>query len=80
MIAVVAAVATYFLTRPPKFDAFRKIDKSEGESYLFGGPVNIIGEGGPIPIGYGRAIVGSQVISSAYKIQDYQTYRSDSIN
>jgi predicted phage tail protein len=77
VIAIVASVATFFLTRPPKFDNFRNINKAGGESYLFGGPTNVVGDGGPIPIGYGRAMVGSQVISSAYKIQDYQTYRSD---
>ena len=35
-------------------------------SYLFSGPVNVINEGGPVPIGYGRLIVGSQVIMSTY--------------
>ena len=77
VIAIVAAVATYLLARPPKFDNFRNINKAGGESYLFGGPANVIGDGGPVPIGYGRAIVGSQVISSAYKIQDYQIFRDD---
>lgn len=61
------------LAKPPKFQDFRKIDKSGGESYLFGGPTNTIGEGGPVPVGYGRIIVGSQVISSSYKVVDYQT-------
>ena len=38
-------------------------------SYLFNGPVNIINEGGPVPIGYGRLIVGSQTIMSAYDVR-----------
>jgi len=37
-----------------------------GKSYLFDGPVNTAGEGGPIPIGYGRLIVGSKTISASY--------------
>ena len=38
-------------------------------SYLFSGPVNVLNEGGPVPIGYGRLIVGSQVIMSAYGVK-----------
>ena len=77
VIAVVAAVVTYFLAKPPTFSDFRPIEKAKKESYLFGGPVNVIGEGGPIPVGYGRVLVGSQVVSSAYKIVDYQTFREE---
>lgn len=38
-------------------------------SYLFNGPVNVINEGGPVPLGYGRLIVGSQVIMSSYDVR-----------
>ena len=76
-LTVVFAGVAFLLARPPDFGKFRSIDKNGNESYLFGGPVNIIGEGGPVPIGYGSPIVGSQVISSAYKIQDYQVFRDD---
>lgn len=74
-IGLIAAGAVIFLTKPPAFANFRNIDKAGNESYLFGGPINIIGEGGPVPVGYGRVLVGSQVISSAFKIVDYQTFR-----
>lgn len=37
-----------------------------GKSYLFDGPTNTAGEGGPIPIGYGRLTVGSKTISATY--------------
>lgn len=77
-VAVAAAVTTYLLARPPTFGSFRPIPKSDSASYLFGGPVNIIGEGGPVPLGYGRLLVGSHVISSAYKVVDYQTHREAS--
>ena len=77
VLAALMAGISYLLSRPPDFGKFRSIDKAGGESYLFGGPMNIIGEGGPVPVGYGRAIVGSQVISSAYKIKDYQVWRND---
>jgi predicted phage tail protein len=74
-IALFAAGTVALLSRPPAFQNFRNIDKFGNQSYLFSGPTNIIGEGGPVPVGYGRMLVGSQVISSAYKIQDYQTFR-----
>lgn len=43
-------------------------------SYMFGGPVNTIGEGGPIPVGYGRLIVGSHQVFASYD----QLYRIQS--
>ena len=43
------------------------------DHYLFSGPANIIGGGGPVPVGYGRAIIGSQVVSSAYVVRDFST-------
>lgn len=73
LILIAAGVAS-LLSRPPEFGKFRDPDKGK-QSYLFGGPTNLIGEGGSIPVGYGRLLVGSQVISSAYKITDYQTFR-----
>ena len=76
-IAVIAAVVTYLLAKPPAFGSFRPIDKTGKESYLFGGPVNVVGEGGPVPLGYGRVLAGSHVISSAYKVVDFQTFRSN---
>lgn len=43
-------------------------------SYLFNGPVNTQGEGGPVPIGYGRLIIGSHQVFSSYD----QIYRIQS--
>lgn len=37
-----------------------------GKSYLFDGPTNTAGEGGPVPIGYGRLLIGSKTISASY--------------
>lgn len=39
-------------------------------SYLFDGAVNTTSQGHPVPIGYGRLIVGSQVISAGLQIED----------
>ena len=55
---------TLLMMSPPKFDDFRKIDGGGGgkPSYLFDGPSNVLGEGGPVPVGYGRMKIGSQTV------------------
>ena len=67
------------LSKPPEPPEARQITNPSsdpvalGESYLFNGPVNVINEGGPVPIGYGRLKVGSQVILSSYEIKQIFT-------
>lgn len=47
-------------------------DEIEDEnSYLFDGPVNTIKQGGPVPIVYGRHIVGSTLVSASIYSADY---------
>lgn len=41
-------------------------------SYVFDGPVNTTAQGQPVPIGYGRMIVGSAVISAGLTVDDLQ--------
>ena len=63
------------LSKPPEKPEDRLITNPSSDpqalsqSYLFGGPVNVVNEGGPVPIGYGRLIVGSQVILTSYEVQ-----------
>lgn len=40
-------------------------------SYSFNGPINTTAQGQPVPIGYGRLIVGSSVISAGLTADDY---------
>ena len=62
-IGLAVTGVTLLMMSPPKFDDFRKIDNNGGKpSYLFDGPSNILGEGGPVPVGYGRMKIGSQTI------------------
>ena len=42
-------------------------------SYLFNGPSNTVGEGGPVPVGYGTLLVGGNNIFANYDIL-YRTY------
>ncbi len=72
-IMLVAAGAFSLLARPPPFGDFREIEQGGKTSYLFSGPANVTGEGGPVPLGYGELIVGSQVISAAYVTRDFST-------
>ena len=39
------------------------------ENPYFDGPVNVTAQGGPVPVGYGRMIVGSAVISAAVTVE-----------
>lgn len=41
-------------------------------SYVFSGPVNTTAQGHPVPVGYGRLIVGSAVISAGISIEQVQ--------
>ena len=81
-LALLSAGASVLLSKPPKFDDFREIEEGKKKvSYLFDGPTNAANEGGPVPIGYGRLIVGSQVIQTSQdiiqkKIEELGTFRA----
>jgi predicted phage tail protein len=69
IVVIITTLITLALMKPPKFDDFREIeDTRKGQSYLFSGPTNTVNEGGPVPLGYGRVIAGSQVISQSYQV------------
>jgi predicted phage tail protein len=36
--------------------------------YLFNGPVNTVGEGGPVPVGYGQLVIGSNNVFASYDL------------
>lgn len=80
-MTLLAGGISMMLAKPPKFDDFREIEQTKkSTSYLFGGPVNTANEGGPVPVGYGRLIAGSQIIQSSLNtreltVQELGTYR-----
>lgn len=45
-------------------------DRERKASYLFDGPVNTTAQGYPVPIGYGRLVIGSAVISGGITVED----------
>lgn len=85
-LGLIAAGTSELLSKPPPSIPFtaQQINPIEGgegaaggpTSYLFNGPVNTIGEGGPVPIGYGELIVGGNNVFSNYDII-YRAYTSN---
>jgi predicted phage tail protein len=74
-LALLAMGISEMLAKPPQMPEQRQITNPSSDptalanSYLFSGPANVLNEGGPVPLGYGRLIVGSQVIMSSYDIK-----------
>ncbi|AGP46218.1 hypothetical protein M621_23070 [Serratia plymuthica S13] len=48
----------------------RREDPDNKPSYAFGGPVNTVAQGNPIPIGYGKRRVGGAIISAGIYAED----------
>ena len=63
--ALVLGGIAQMLTPTPKAAA----GATNTENAYFNGPVNNTNQGGPVPLGYGRAIVGSVVISGAITVE-----------
>ena len=72
-VGLVAAGIANLLTPMPEFGDFREIEGGGRRSYLFSGPENTVREGGPVFIGYGRLLVGSQVIQSSVQTFDVKS-------
>lgn len=67
-LGLLAAGVVALLSKPPSFNFNQNLDNSTSQSYLFNGPTNTVGEGNPVPIGYGTTLVGSNVVSAGYKV------------
>ena len=77
-IALISAGVTNLLAKPPPnvpYQAQQATTATQGaigqgggpQSYLFNGPINIAGEGGPVPVGYGQLMVGSNAVNVFYE-------------
>lgn len=77
-LGLVMTGVAMLLAKPPDFGAMREIQQvDKKDSYLFSGPVNYLGEGGPVPIGYGQLIVGSLGIQLNYITEDRVAFIQD---
>tara|TARA_R110000765_G_scaffold426489_1_gene542306 strand:+ start:2347 stop:2991 length:645 start_codon:yes stop_codon:yes gene_type:complete len=64
------------LAENPEFEDFREIQQTnKKESYLFSGPINTYNPGGPVPVGYGRVMVGSLAIAYSHEHGDRVIYK-----
>jgi predicted phage tail protein len=87
-LGLIAAGTSELLSKPPPSVPFtaQQVNPIEGEgeaggptSYLFNGPVNTVGEGGPVPIGYGQLVIGGNNVYANYDII-YRAYKGSVSN
>jgi len=62
IIAIAAGFIMRALFKPPKPE-----EEKRTKSFLFGGAVNVTNQAVPVPLGYGRLLVGSTVVSSTMR-------------
>ena len=65
--ALFFAVVSYALTPKPEVEALEIEADAAKSSLIFSNTVNVASQGSPVPIGYGRLKVGSQVIQATIK-------------
>ena len=65
--AVIFAAISYALTPKPENEALEIEADASKSSLIFSNTVNVASQGSPVPIGYGRLQVGSQVIQATIK-------------
>jgi len=65
--AVIFAAISYALTPKPENEALEIEANSSKGSLIFSNTANLANQGSPVPIGYGRLQVGSQVIQATIK-------------
>jgi predicted phage tail protein len=65
--SVLFAAISYALTPKPENEALEIIAGGSKSSMIFSNTANLASQGSPVPIGYGRLIVGSQVIQATIK-------------
>lgn len=65
--AVLFAAISYALTPKPEVEALEIEADASKSSLIFSNTVNVASQGSPVPIGYGRLKVGSQVIQATIK-------------
>jgi predicted phage tail protein len=62
MSLTLGGVAELLAPSPPKMEGMKPPEQTP--SYMFDGPVNTMGAGYAVPVGYGELLVGSHVISA----------------
>ena len=65
--AVLFAAISYALTPKPENEALEIAGDASKSSMIFSNTANVASQGSPVPLGYGRLRVGSQVIQATIK-------------
>ena len=65
--SVLFAAISYALAPKPENEALEVVAGGSKSSMIFSNTANLASQGSPVPIGYGRLIVGSQVIQATIK-------------
>lgn len=71
-ITMVVGGVVQMLSPPPKANDPNERPENK-PSYVFSGAVNTTAQGHPVPVGYGRMIIGSAVISGGLYTEDIDT-------
>jgi predicted phage tail protein len=67
MLGIAVAMGGVAQMLTPRVKGSATPEKADNQpSLAFDGAVNTMGQGGPVPLGYGRMIVGSQIISVGF--------------
>lgn len=74
-LGMFSAGISNLLSKPPKTPEL----ESQSESYLFSGPANVIGEGRPVQVGYGKLRIGSHRVAASFKVS-YKTDNGDVVD
>tara|TARA_R100001460_G_scaffold107673_1_gene156773 strand:+ start:102 stop:734 length:633 start_codon:yes stop_codon:yes gene_type:complete len=76
LFAVIFATISYALTPKPDVDSLEIEADANKSSLVFSNRVNVASQGAPVPVGYGRLKVGTQVIQATVK--SYPQYNDPS--
>ena len=70
-VAMMIGGAVQMLTPIPSSTAQDQNNQPDNKpSYIFNGSVNTSAQGYPVPVGYGRMVVGSAVISAGISVEE----------
>lgn len=68
---ILGGTAQLLAGTPKTMDMSSGSNAENNPSYAFNGPANVSAQGNPVPIGYGRMVVGSAVISAGIVTEEY---------
>lgn len=69
-VSMVMGGISSLLFSPPDVKTDQRDRPENRPSYSFNGPVNTVAQGNPVPLCYGKLLVGSQVVSAGLSAQE----------